>query len=154
MVASFFAGQQSQTMADTLVRYKDKHKEYKDTLELSEAAHVLKSEAAAADGKGDSPPTADKAFRDGMDKVLTGTGKRFSDIVEKKDKKYEVGEDQAQTCIDAISQKKDILSTELQAISTDMDMAVKDSGEAEFMAANAVSNLTDLLGTLGKQAGG
>ncbi|MDD9303405.1 MAG: hypothetical protein HUK40_14120 [Desulfobacter sp.] len=94
VVASFFAGQQSQTMADTLVRYKDKHKEYKDTLELSEAAHVLKSEAAAADGKGDSPPTADKAFRDGMDKVLTGTGKKFSDIVEKKDKKYEVGEDQ------------------------------------------------------------
>lgn len=155
VLASYFAGQQNKVMEDVLTEYTDKSNVYKSVLELSETAHVLKAEAKAEEGKDGAPPKANKDFREGMDKVLQGSGKSFSDIVPKNDDgDYRVETDQAQTCIDAISQKKDILSTDLQALSTKMDMAIKDAGEAEQMAANAVKKLTDLISTQGKGSGG
>lgn len=151
VLASYFAGQANKKMEDKLAEYSAKSDEYTDVLELSQAAHTYKAEAKAQEGKDGDPPKPDQAFRDGMDRVLSGSGKTCSDIIPADGT---INQDRAQTCIDAINQKKDILSTDLQSLSTEMDMAIKDAGEAEQMAANAIKKYVDLITTQGKSSGG
>lgn len=150
LLAAYFSGQQNRKMEDKLEEYKEKTDDYKRVLNTSQKAHTYLADAKAQEGKDKEWPKCDNAFKNDMNWVLTGSGKNFNDISD--DKKLD--DNEAQACVDAISQKKDMTSTELQAITTEMDMAVKDAGEAEQMAANAVKKLTDLISTLGKNAGG
>ncbi|MDY0220920.1 MAG: hypothetical protein RBR67_07270 [Desulfobacterium sp.] len=62
--------------------------------------------------------------------------------------------DEWQSFADVLNQEKDMRSTDLNKLSTEMDMAVKDSSEAEQMAANAIKKAVDLMSTQGKTSGG
>jgi len=153
MLAAYFAGEQETVMSDKLEEYEQKHEEYKEVLAFSKIAHEGK-----AGCNSDNTTRSDgsecyydgKGFDEYMDDI---TEDQYSDGMDKNnDSKHE--EDEWQDFIDDINKKKDMESTDLNKLSTEMDMAVKDSGEAEQMAANAIKKATELMSTQGKTAGG
>ncbi|MCG8564148.1 MAG: hypothetical protein MI747_03610 [Desulfobacterales bacterium] len=151
MVAAYFAGQEEKTMQTRLNEYEKQHDKYKECLDVSKIAHQKKGEAASKN----NAPHAGSTFKNYMVKIMGGgkTGRdKFDGIDVNDDNKH--NEDEMQSYIDVLNKQKDIESTELNALSTKVDMAVKDSSEAQQMAANAVKKATDLMSTQGRTSGG
>lgn len=146
LLASFFAGKQETVMNNKLKEYEDQHNEYKKVLRWSKYAHEKKAYATNKD-KAVHGSGSYKNYMNGI------TNNRFTNEMDKnKDNKH--NKDEWQSQIDVINKEKDMQSTELNKISTEMDMAVKDSSEAEQMAANAVKKANDLMSTQAKTSGG
>lgn len=153
LVASFFAGVQTRKMEEKLEEYKTLTDNYKEVLHWSQRVQQWKVETK--DGKDD----VWMHYNDGtkFNQVIFPEGKNYINDFRRThyDNTYHLfGKDEVQAVVDVVNQRKDMVSTELQKLSTEVDMAVKDAGEAEQMAANAVKKLTDLLSTQAKNAGG
>jgi len=145
-LAAYFAGKQETVMSKKLKEYEEKFNEYKKCLDYSKEAHVGKAGAAA--NKGTTNSTA--GFNAYMNEI---TNNQYTDKMDKgKDGCH--NKDEWQSFADVLNEQKDIRSTELNKLSTEMDMAVKDSSEAEQMAANAIKKAVDLMSTQGKTSGG
>jgi hypothetical protein len=147
-LASYFAGQEETKMATKLKEYEKAFNDYKECLEHSKEAHEGKAGAAAKDGCVSSKDI--EGFDTYMDKI---TNNAYSDKMDKKDDSNH-NKDEWQSFADVLNEQKDLLSTDLNKISTEMDMAVKDSSEAEQMAANAIKKAVELMSTQGKTSGG
>jgi hypothetical protein len=145
-MAAYFAGEQETVMTQKLDEYETQHEVYKDCLAYSKEAHQGK--ASCPDKKKCSYSTKD--FNAYMDRI---TDNKYSSKMDyKHDGKHK--KEEWQGFADVINQQKDMESTELNKLSTEMDMAIKDSSEAEQMATNAVKKATDLMSTQGKTSGG
>lgn len=148
-VVSYFAGTQETIMKDKMDTYEEKHEEYKTCLNWSKYAHRKKAEATANNGGRKNLAWGGGSFKTYINSI---TGDKFDKMDKGKDKWH--NKDEWQAFIDVINKEKDIQSTDLNKLSTEMDMAVKDCSEAEQMAANAVKKATDLMSTQGRTAGG
>lgn len=164
-LAAFFAGQQSFKMQVKLKIYEEQHNYYKDVLDNSKIAHQGKLSAASA--KKDKKIEDDDArckfnvfmnnhiLEDGgnYDRLTHFYGsKLIGDIDPDGDNKH--NKDQWDGFIQMIDKEKDIASTDLNKLSTEMDMAVKESDSAQQMAANAIKKANDLLYEQAKTSGG
>lgn len=166
-LAAFFAGQQSFKMELKLKEYTAQHDEYKLLLEHSQEAHTGQAEAARNDGLSNSSKTFNYFFNHKVlgrgDGPVTRTNDKYAEIVEGQNDyilKYDKGNDSKHNkdewgrIIGVINEKKDLESTDLNKLSTEMDMAVKDSDSAQQMAANAIKKSNDLMSTQAKSLGG
>ncbi|MBI9089837.1 MAG: hypothetical protein JEZ12_11525 [Desulfobacterium sp.] len=144
-VAAFFAGEQETIMGEKLEEYEAQHNEYKECLQYSKEAHEGKSETVS-----NKYSYSGSGFDDYMNKISDG---KYSSKMDKgNDGKH--NKEEWQSFADVINQQKDMESTDLNKLSTEMDMAVKDSSEAEQMVVNAVKKMIELMTTQGKGAGG
>ncbi|MCK5687329.1 hypothetical protein KAJ27_24550 [bacterium] len=148
-MASYFAGEQETVMNNKLEKYKEQHDEYKNCLRKSKYAHEKKAIAAADSESRKKLAKSNGSFESYINSI---TGNKFSKMDKGNDDWH--NKDEWQSFIDVINKQKDIESTDLNKLSTEMDMAVKDSSEAEQMAANAVKKATDLMSTQGRTSGG
>ncbi|MCK5100921.1 MAG: hypothetical protein KAR45_22620 [Desulfobacteraceae bacterium] len=144
-VAAYFAGEKYTVQEDKLDEYEEKHEDYKNCLTWSKYAHERKARATELD----KACSGSGGFKSYVSSIIEGS---FNDMDKGNDNKH--NKDEWQAFIDVINKEKDIQSTDLNKISTEMDMAVKDCSEAEQMAANAVKRANDLMSTQGKTAGG
>lgn len=152
LVASFFAGVQTRKMEEKLEEYKTLTDNYREVLHWSQSVQQWKVETK--DG-GDVWLHNDQ--RDEFNEFIFPGGENNLNAFSRghhKNTYHLFGKDEVQAVVDVVNQRKDMVSTELQKKATEVDMAVKDAGEAEQMAANAVKKLTDLLSTQAKNAGG
>ena len=145
ILCAYFSGQQFRIMEEKITEYEEKKNEYEKVLTTSQEANIYLAEA-----KKDDETEVELDFMKNMKWILEGTGKTQKDV----SKDYKFDKDEAQNAVDLINRKKDILSTDLQALSTEVDMTVQDQSEAEEMAANSVKKLVDLLSAIGRTAGG
>lgn len=158
VMAAFFAGQQEEVMSQKLKDYTTQYKTYKRCLDFSKNAHEGKAAAAAKGDKGAS--YSSKEFDLYMNEI---TGNKFNNKYDKSiscDAFMDKGcdgyhnKEEWQQYADVINQQKDMESTELNKVSNDMDMAVKDSSKAEEITASAVKKATELMATQGRISGG
>ena len=148
-LASYFAGQEETKMAKKLKEYETAFNAYKECLGHSKEAHTGKASAAADKASGST-----KGFDKYMNEITTNKYSKAGDkSMDKKQDSWH-NKDEWQSFADVLNQQKDLLSTDLNKLSTEMDMAVKDSSEAEQMAANAIKKAVDLMSTQGKTSGG
>ncbi len=145
-LAAYFAGQEENKMSQKLAEYETAFNAYKECLGYSKEAHEGKAGAAAKDGCTGSSA----GFDTYMDNI---TNNAYSDKMDKKNDSNH-NKDEWQSFADVLNEQKDMLSTDLNKLSTEMDMAVKDSSEAEQMAANAIKKAVELMSTQGKTSGG
>ena len=144
-VASYFAGKNEIAMEKKMDEFETQHEKYMKCLDWSQYAHERKASAVAEDG-GVYGSSSFKSYINGI------TNNKFNSMDKGNDNYH--NKDEWQSFIDVINQQKDMESTDLNKLSTEMDMAVKDCSEAEQMAANAVKKATDLMSTQGRTAGG
>ncbi|WP_022665968.1 hypothetical protein [Desulfospira joergensenii] len=165
-LAAFFAGQQSFAMELKLKEYEEQHEFYQEVLENSTIAHQYKLKAAEADTdvgieEEDDMRSFNKFMNsnvvtlsdDDRSNRLVHLGYRLGGGVDSSNDNLHSKEDWEGFC-EQIDQKKDMESTTLNKLSTEMDLAVKDSDSAQEMAANAIKKANDLMSTQGKTSGG
>ena len=149
LLTAYFSGKQESVMEGRMKEYEEKHNAYKETLDMSKEAHEGKAVIGKNKKTKKYSPYSD-GFKTYMDRI---TKDRFSDEMQKGNDTLHSKDEWGQM-IDIINQQKDMDSTELNKLSTQMDAAVKDSSEAQQMCANAVKKVSDLMATLGKGSGG
>ena len=165
-LAAFFAGQQEFKMQVKLEEYRVQHERYKKVLEYSKLAHQKKLEAANAKADiGVAGRLEQRDFNHFMNtEILTLTAEEKRDHWidaniylgggQDTDRNNLHSEDDWDGFIKLIDKKKDMESTDLNKLSTEMDMAVKESDSAQQMAANAIKKANDLIYELAKTSGG
>ena len=167
-LCAFFAGQQSFEMQRKLEVYKEQHEFYQKVLDKSSLAHEHKLAAANA---GESVMIEDDDERESFNSfmnmnVLTLSedemasnghnlrmGYQLGGGQDKNNDNYHNKEEWEGFC-QLLDKKKDMESTTLNKLSTEMDLAVKESDSAQEMAANAIKKSNDVLSTQARTAGG
>lgn len=137
-IATFFAGQQEFKMNIKLNEYKKQHDKFIDCLDHSKEAHAGKADAVAKKAT-ESTPGFTTYMKDTIKKTVAPTTHT---------------KEEWQSYIDLINQQKDMESTDLNKLSTEMEVTNKDSSSAFQMANNATTSAGKLMSTQGKLAGG
>ena len=165
-LSAYFAGLEQAEMNTLMDDYKDQHEVYAKCLTMSKFANEQKAEAAAAGDNGTSSwvmtPNEEEgvsgwSYKNYMEGILNDSEDGLFELDQKSTNyldKAVFTQDEWESQCDIINQQKDIESSELNQLSTDMELAVQDSSEAQEMAANAIKKLSDLASSQAKTSGG
>jgi len=147
-LATYYAGQTETELNDLMDEYEEQQASYRECLDFSTHATSKKAEA---NQNGTCPATEEDGDFETYMIGIAGTSEWKSID---SDDTHEHSADEWQAMCDILNNQKEKESNELNSLSTEMELAIQDSSEAEEMAANAVKKLSDMLSTQAKAIGG
>lgn len=147
-LAAYYAGQAQNELENLMDEYKAQQDSYEDCLDHSTYANASKAEA---NQNSSCPSSKDNPDFESYMKEIAGTTE-WNRI--DSDGTQEHSADEWQAMCDILNNQKEIESNDLNSLSTEMELSIQDSSEAEEMAANAVKKLSDMLSTQAQASGG